>query len=101
MTGGLSGLNDWPGLRLEMDALVSTFWEDRPWSGHLCDDCWKEIEHEGQSHMIQCVVVDGIKGTRMRKCAMYGCQFDLPGMGETRYEDDHGVTGWEDNLHTI
>ena len=24
--------------------------------------------------------------TRMRKCAVYGCECDLPGMGEVRYE---------------
>lgn len=48
---------------------------------------------EEQSHMIQCVVVDAIKGTRVRECDMYGCQFDLPGMGETRYEHVPGARG--------
>ena len=83
MPGG-RGANDWPGLRLEMADIVSTFWEESPWGGHLCDDCFKEVEIDQEPRMVHCAVIDGVTGTRHRKCAMYGCEFDLPSMGEAR-----------------
>lgn len=84
IAGEQGGANDWKGLRKELAEITKTQWDVAGYTTHSCNTCQKDIDFEGSVHTVQAAVVDGITATRHAKCAVYGCKWDLPGMGGAR-----------------